>query len=93
MLPPCCWLADFNVSRNMPCVLLLGAMRRRIFRQVLVESVVLSLVGGAFGMIIANSAVNVLKVIGGRAVPRSDSVQVGWPVFAFGFAAALMAML
>ncbi len=67
----------------------LGAGRRRIFRQVLVESIVLSLVGGAFGMVLANGTVNVLKAIGGHAVPRSDSVQVGWPVFVFGFAAAL----
>ncbi len=71
----------------MPCVLPWARGRRRIFRQVLVESVVLSLVGGAFGMVPASSTVNVLKVIGGHTVPCPDSVQVGWPVFAFGFAA------
>jgi putative ABC transport system permease protein len=32
-----------------------------------------------------------LKAIAGHAVPRIDAVQVGWPVFAFGLAAAMLA--
>ena len=32
----------------------------------------------------------VLKIIGGRAVPRADAVTIGWPVLAFGVTAALL---
>jgi len=35
--------------------------------------------------------VKLFKAIGGDAVPRADAVTVGWPVFAFGLLAALIA--
>ena len=63
----------------------LGAGRGRLFRQVITESVVLSLVGAALGAVVAIGIVAVLKSIGGHAVPRADAVSVGWPVFAFGW--------
>jgi putative ABC transport system permease protein len=69
----------------------LGAGRWRLFRQALTESVVLALVGGIVGAGVAAGIVTVLKMIGGQAVPRADAVQVGWPVFAFGCLAALLA--
>ena len=71
----------------------LGAGRWRLFRQTLTESVVLALVGGALGAGVAAAIVTILKRIGGQAVPRSDAVSVGWPVFAFGFLAALLAAM
>jgi predicted permease len=69
----------------------LGAGRWRLFKQTLTESVVLALVGGVLGAGVAAAIVAVLKRIGGQAVPRADAVSVGWPVFAFGLAAALVA--
>jgi putative ABC transport system permease protein len=69
----------------------LGAGRWRLVRQGLTESVVLSLVGAALGAGIAAGIVTLLKSIGGQAVPRSDAVSVGWPVFAFGLFAAVVA--
>ena len=69
----------------------LGAGRSRLLRQVLTETVVLALIGAALGAGIASAIVSLLKTIGGQAVPRSDAVSVGWPVFAFGFLAALVA--
>ena len=69
----------------------MGAGRWRLFRQVLIESVALALVGSVFGATLAAVAVKLFKAIGGRAIPRSDAVTVGWHVFAFGLVAALIA--
>ena len=68
----------------------MGAGRWRLFRQVLIESVTLALVGSVFGAGLAAGAVNLFKAIGGRAIPRSDAVTVGWHVFAFGLVAGLI---
>ena len=69
----------------------LGAGRWRLFRQALTESLVLAIAGAGLGAGLAIGIVSVLKAIAGEAVPRADAVQIGWPVFAFGFFAALLA--
>jgi putative ABC transport system permease protein len=69
----------------------LGAGRWRLFRQALTESLVLALTGAALGAGLAIGIVTLLKAIAGQAVPRADAVHIGWPVFAFGFLAALVA--
>jgi len=69
----------------------MGAGRWRLFRQVLIESTALALVGSVFGAGLAAGAVKLFKAIGGHAIPRSDAVTVGWHVFAFGLVAALIA--
>ena len=71
----------------------LGASRGRLFRQLLTESAVLSMVSAVAGAGLAAGTVTLFKAIGGHAVPRADAVTVGWPVFAFGCAAALVAAL
>jgi len=69
----------------------MGAGRWRLFRQVLIESMALALVGSVFGAGLAAGAVKLFKAIGGHAIPRSDAVTVGWHVLAFGLVAALIA--
>jgi putative ABC transport system permease protein len=69
----------------------LGASRTRLFRQLLTESAALSMVSAVVGAGIAAATVTLFKAISGHAVPRSDAVAVGWPVFAFGCLAALVA--
>jgi putative ABC transport system permease protein len=69
----------------------LGAGRLRLFRQALTECLVLAIVGAALGAALATGIVTLLKSIAGHAVPRADAVQIGWPVFAFGFVAAVVA--
>ena len=71
----------------------LGASRSRLFRQILTESVALSIVSAIVGAAFAYGIVTVFKAIGDRAIPRADDVQVGWPVIAFGFAAGLIAAI
>ena len=69
----------------------LGAGPGRLFRQVLTESVTLALVSAVVGAGLAAGLIAALKAIGADAVPRADAVHVGWPVFAFGVVAALLA--
>jgi putative ABC transport system permease protein len=69
----------------------LGAGRWRLFRQALTESLVLALAGAALGAGLATGIVRLLKAVAGQAVPRADAVHIGWPVFAFGFLAAVVA--
>ena len=71
----------------------LGASRVRLFRQVLVESTIIALIGAVAGAALAVGGIRIFKAIGGHAVPRAETVTVGWPVFAFGLAAALLAAL
>ena len=69
----------------------LGAGRVRLFRQVLVEALLLALLGSFFGLTLAIAIVRVFKAIGGLAIPRLDAVTVGWPMLAFCFATAVVA--
>ena len=69
----------------------LGASRSRLFRQMITESVALSMLSVMLGAVFAFGIVTVFKAIGDRAIPRADDVQIGWPVVAFGFVAGLIA--
>jgi putative ABC transport system permease protein len=69
----------------------LGAQRYRVFRQAMVESLVLALPAGVLGAALAIITVQVFKAIGGFAIPRLDGVTLGLPVMVFCFAAMIAA--
>jgi putative ABC transport system permease protein len=69
----------------------LGVGRVALFRQVSTESLLLALLGGAFGAALAFGLVRVFKLIGGHAIPRLDAVTTGWPVLAWGLGSAVVA--
>lgn len=69
----------------------IGAGRGALFRHVIAESLALSLLGGALGVLLALGIVGVFKAIGGNAIPRLDAVTTGWPLLAFGVSAAIAA--
>ena len=71
----------------------LGIARSKLFRQVATESLLLALLGGAFGVGLALGVVKIFKVIAGHAIPRLDSVTTGWPVLACGLGSAMLASL
>ena len=71
----------------------LGAGRWQVFRQALMESLLLAMPGGVLGAAFAVTTVKVLKAIAGVAIPRLDAVSIGWPMLLFCFGAAVTAAM
>ena len=61
----------------------LGAGRAQIIRQFLVETLILSLAGGALGIVIAAWGVNGLLALAPPDLPRLNEVSIDLPVLAF----------
>jgi putative ABC transport system permease protein len=68
----------------------LGAGRSRLIQQFLVESLVLSFVGGALGILIATSAVSILPAILPANLPRQQGIAINSPVLLFALAAVVV---
>ena len=71
----------------------LGAGRGRLVRQLLVESGVLALAGGAGALVVAHGILVVARATDPGAVPRLAEVELDGSVFAFTTAAALTTAL
>jgi predicted permease len=67
-----------------------GANRLRILQQLLTESVLLAMMGGLFGLVIAVLAIKALRVFGPANIPRLDEVAVDGRVMAFTFLVSLL---
>jgi putative ABC transport system permease protein len=71
----------------------IGGTRRRIIRQLLTESVVLSLAGGLFGLVVGWAGIRALLSINTAGLPRvgadGDLVSLDWTVVAFTLAVSL----
>ncbi|HEX3644758.1 MAG TPA: ABC transporter permease [Vicinamibacterales bacterium] len=63
----------------------LGAGRHRLVRQLLTESVLLGLSGGAAGLFIAEAAIAVLRAVKPGNIPRAGSIAIDGSVLAFTF--------
>jgi putative ABC transport system permease protein len=62
----------------------LGAARPRLIRQLITESLLLAIVGGAFGMVVAELGVRTLVALSPPGLPRASAIGVNGAVFAFG---------
>jgi len=71
----------------------LGATRRRIVRQLLTESMMLGLVGGALGILLALWSVDVLARLSSDNLPRADEIKIDARVFLFTLAVSLLTSL
>jgi predicted permease len=69
----------------------LGAGRWRIARQLLTESLLLSLAGGALGVGIAYGGVRLLSYLGARDLPRGPAIGIDATALGFTAAVALLA--
>lgn len=68
----------------------LGAGRRRVFQHLLVESIVLSLAGGAAGLLLARAAIGASASLLANQVPRANEAAVDARVLLFVLAASLL---
>jgi predicted permease len=68
----------------------LGAERGRLIRQVLTESLVLAMVGGLLGILVAEAAVYLVKFFGPPDLPRLREAGLDWRVATFALGITLM---
>jgi predicted permease len=71
----------------------LGASRSRIVRQLVTESVLLSLAGGMMGVLVGAWATAILGTAARGFVPRIDEITIDWRVLLFALAVSLCAGL
>jgi putative ABC transport system permease protein len=76
-------------EREMALRATLGAGRIRLIHQLLTESVVLALTGGALGMALAHGGLAVFRAFSPANMPRLEDVAVDWRVLLFATALSL----
>jgi predicted permease len=77
-------------QKEMAIRLAIGAGRWRIIRQLLTESVLLALIGGGLGLLLAHWGMRLLLSLDGRLIPRAYEVGIDGRVLAFTFGVSLL---
>jgi predicted permease len=62
-----------------------GAGRRGLIQQLLIEHVTLALAGGAFGVLLAWAVTSVLRSRAGAFIPRAGEIAIDWRIVLFAF--------
>ena len=68
----------------------LGAGWQRLVRQLLTESLLLGLLGGAAGLLIAKAALYVVRTVNPGNIPRLDAISLDGTVLAFTFGVSVL---
>src|SRR5262245_5926857 len=71
----------------------IGGSRARLIRQMLTESLVLAVLGGALGLLLAQGSINLLVAMGPAKLPRINSISIDPLVLAFTAAATIVTAL
>ena len=77
-------------QREIAMRLALGATRSRILRQMLIESIVLSLIGGLAGVSAASSTLDAVLTLVPAKIPRLSEVGLDWTVLGFALLISLL---
>jgi putative ABC transport system permease protein len=77
-------------EREMAIRVALGASVKRMLRQLLTESVLLSILGGTAGVLLSIWGLDILRVIGGQTVPRLREVNLDLSVLAMTFGVSVL---
>jgi putative ABC transport system permease protein len=67
-------------ERELAIRIALGAGSWRVLRQLLTESVILSVAGGSAGLLLSVWGLDLLKRVGARTIPRLTEVNLDWTV-------------
>jgi predicted permease len=95
LLVACVNLASANLargagrSRELAIRTVLGAGRGRLARQLLTENVLVALIGGAIGVLLAHWLVRVLLALNPHPMPRASSIGIDSGVLVFAIALTL----
>jgi putative ABC transport system permease protein len=77
-------------QREVAVRLSLGAGRRRLFQQLLTESLLLSLIGGAAGVVVGWGGLRIFLAMASDRFPRMDEVAIDGNVLLFALAVSLL---
>jgi predicted permease len=80
-------------QRELAVRVALGASRGSLVRLLLLESLVLGVVSGLAGLLLASWGVTALKGMGGATIPRLDDLSLSGRVFGFAAATTLLSAL
>ncbi|HKV40669.1 MAG TPA: ABC transporter permease, partial [Blastocatellia bacterium] len=67
-------------EKEMAVRIALGAGRKRLVKQLLTESILLSCVGGVLGLLLTVAGIQAIKQINPAGLPRLDEVAIDWRV-------------
>ena len=77
-------------QREMAVRSALGASERRLLAQVLIETSVLAVLGGALGLLVAWAGDRALVALAPASIPRLDTIGIDWRVLTFTGSVALL---